>query len=62
MFLRYRLGDAFCGRNTVFFHRSGGFEVAQGRLLEYMAGFRSLRVSGRGTQAKPTRGVVEPIR
>ncbi len=40
--LQYRLGDAFCGRKTAYFHQSGEFEIAQEYLLQYLAGFRAL--------------------
>jgi hypothetical protein len=38
----YSLGEAFSGVKTIWLRQSGAFEVDQGRLLEYLAGFRAL--------------------
>ncbi len=40
--LEYGLGDACCGKKTIDFYHSGGFEIEQDSLLELFAGFRQL--------------------
>jgi hypothetical protein len=49
--LQYRLGDAFCGRKTAYFHQSGEFEVDQENLLQYLAGFQALIEAQQGAPA-----------
>jgi hypothetical protein len=39
---QYRLGGAFCGRKTVYFHHFGEFEFNQEYLIQLLGSFREL--------------------
>lgn len=44
--VQYGIGDAFCGKRTVYFQQSGAFEMAQENLLPILADFRRIVADG----------------
>ncbi len=45
---QYRLGGAFSGKKTVYFHHFGEFEIEQGYLLQLLGGFRTMMEAQHG--------------